>query len=415
MRFWSLAFAFVACVIAAGCGSPDIGQVPSASAINAAVQIRPPKTTPTPDLAQELFVARNCEDCEAVVALAPPHGKPTYVDPSFMTSYDNGDSPIVASSAGDLFVVMTRGCYTASGECIAEFAPPYTKKPIAVIAGSFGSGPCEGMHCLALDANQNLYSATYDSSTYYVGEWAPPYKGAPSAVLEASKSLSINGMFSIASNGSDLFAGLQVCKAPCSSDVFDDYAAGYTPSLQWNKPIGSVTAGGINGCQRGYSTYACNPYDATFDSSGDLFVSFGPCGHGACGNLVAEWPAPYKGKPKAVITTDVDNPRSIALDSKGDLFVLSRDVASQQKITEYAPPYKKSPIVISQGIGANDDLGMIVVDSADNLFLSDYGSGGDGEILEYKPPYTGLPIEITAGFTDFAPIYLALGPKVKAK
>lgn len=121
----------------------------------------------------------------------------------------------------------------------------------------------------------------------------------------------------------------------------------------------------------------------------------------------------YKKTPKAIVSNGINQPRSIALNSKGDLFVMNANQENQQNIAEFAPPYKGSPTVISKGIGTRDDLGMIVVDNAGNLFLSDYGTVGTGQggsILEWEPPYAGTPIEITAGLSKLAPTFLALEP-----
>ncbi|HET6275006.1 MAG TPA: hypothetical protein VFE16_03605 [Candidatus Cybelea sp.] len=389
-----------------------MNQLPSTETASVIRQPKP-KPTPTPYLVQELFVSRNATYGPPVVALAPPQAKPTMVNPSFFSvpGVIVADNEMTANTSGDLFVTSVCPSSGNNFGCIGEFAPPYTKAPIAVIRKGFESQiSCGSRHCLALDAQQNLYVANRPYIGYVVNEYASPYSSAPISVLHPKKKLSILDDFGVVADGSTVFMLLQVCKVKPSCNGWDAVANGYSSPLKWGSQTSQLTAGGTDGCQTGYSQSSCAPYDAAVDTSGDMFVSFGPSGRGNDG-LVAEWTPPYKGKPNAVITNEIFQPTSIALDGKGDLFVLNNQSPEQLNITEYSPPYKGSPIVISRGFGGDDDLGMIVVDSAGNLFLSDYGSNGQsGEILEYKPPYAGTPIEITAGLSNFAPLFLTLGP-----
>jgi hypothetical protein len=403
-----------------------MGQVPSSSVIDAARHIPPPKATPTPYLVQELFVTRNCRNCEGgLVALAPPHAKPTLVDPSFFQSADGSASNIISNDSADLFAAIVP-CNSTYNNCVAEFAPPYTKAPVAVITSGLNFDGCFIFSCLALDDNQNLYvvsSVEYSLGSNTVNEYASPYDGAPVAILQPQKGIAIHPEGGIATYKSDLFDLLTVCKlqasGQCNGFDYESYVNGYNAPPKWGKQFAHLEVGGIDGCDKGFNRdSSCFPYDAAFDSSGDLFISWGPNGHGTGFGLVTEWASPYKKKPKVIITSDINQPRAIALDSKGDLFVMNANQGNQQNITEYAPPYKANPTVISNGIGIDDDLGMIVVDGSGDLFLSDYGhvgSGSGGAILEYEPPYTKSPIEITAGLSNFAPTFLALGPAKSSK
>jgi streptogramin lyase len=85
------------------------------------------------------------------------------------------------------------------------------------------------------------------------------------------------------------------------------------------------------------ATIAVNdPRDVAIDGSGNLFVS--------SGTEVQEFAPPYTGAATATITNAINSPVTIALDGSGDLFVQND---GNDTVSVYAPPYTGSPSVIS--------------------------------------------------------------------
>jgi hypothetical protein len=176
-------------------------------------------------------------------------------------------------------------------------------------------------------------------------EFASPYMSAPITLYSLTSPLSV---------AFDPQANLFVSSP--------DDVGGY---VQENIPPSTIIGSGQFASPRGIVT----------DNNGNLFAADGG------NNTVFESAPPHTAAASAPITTGLNTPAGIALDSRCNLFV---DDATA--IREYAPPYTGAPTATIT-TGLNAPRGMIF-DGADNLFVANYGANN---VVEYAPPYTGAP------------------------
>ncbi len=374
-----------------------------------------PNTKPTPYLVQTIFAANNnADDPNRIVAFEPPHGKIVSVGRGNIGQYSSPEEMTVDAS-GNLFVALAGSCSPSDLGCIAEFAPPYTAAPSAVITNGIGELLQGVDRTLAIDGAQNLYVVSQrglrEPSGGYIGEYAPPYTAAPIAVAMPKPPLELSEPdIGVVANQSDVFGFFLVGK-PGNLYYNARYVHEYQSPIHWRKHIGQVSAGA--GCPPNpyEREYYCIPNDAAFDSHGNLFVAWANSPHDT--GRVDVYPPPYRGAPSTIITSGIALPTSLAVDAKGHVFVLNSQLA-HSSVTEYAAPYTSGPIrTMRKGIGTHDHVGQLLVDGAGNVFVSDRplgGSGTPGTVLEYLPPYTGDPIPMTDASKQLSPFYLALGP-----
>lgn len=89
---------------------------------------------------------------DQVVAFAPPHGKPTFVGQSTFQGYNALPNQMIADATGNLFVILGLGLSSCNGACVIEFAPSYTKNPVATISNESYIPYGNSTRALALDS-----------------------------------------------------------------------------------------------------------------------------------------------------------------------------------------------------------------------------------------------------------------------
>jgi hypothetical protein len=125
-----------------------------------------------------------------------------------------------------------------------------------------------------------------------------------------------------------------------------------------------------------------HPQALAIDARGNLFVA-----NGNGSNTVTVYSPPYRGSPSAVISSSVDDPVSLALDSNADLFVVN---AAANTVTAYAPTYAGTPTTISKGLNTPSSLAL---DVRGNLFVANLNSTPNS-VVEYAPPFTNASAPI---------------------
>ncbi|MBV9233175.1 MAG: hypothetical protein JO030_03970, partial [Candidatus Eremiobacteraeota bacterium] len=145
------------------------------------------------------------------------------------------------------------------------------------------------------------------------------------------------------------------------------------------------------------ATGVTHPQALALDGHGNLFVA-----NGNGSNTVTVYAPPYGGAPTQIISYQVDDPVGLALDSGADLFVLN---SASNSVAEYAPPYSGSPTSISKGLSAPSSLAL---DSRGDLFVANLTSTPNS-VVEYVPPYSNqsAPVAtITNGISEQGSIAL---------
>jgi hypothetical protein len=175
-------------------------------------------------------------------------------------------------------------------------------------------------------------------------------------------------------------AGTPSASAPNGENEF--LKASATPTLLVANKL-SVTMYGVkNGnLKRTISRNVTQARGILFNSSGDLVVANG-------GSSIGVY-APNK--YNEIQRFQTTKPRAIALDSQGNLYVLS-----SAKVTEYAPgtsePYSPNPArTITSGIKDGEAL---TVDAADNVYVANYAtSQNGGNTVTVYSPDTSAPTQ----------------------
>jgi hypothetical protein len=96
---------------------------------------------------------------------------------------------------------------------------------------------------------------------------------------------------------------------------------------------------------------------------------------------VTVYSAPYGGPPLTTISSNIDDPVSLALDSNANLFVVN---AAANTVTEHAPPYSGTPVVIAKGLNTPSSA---AIDARGNLFVANLNSTPNS-VVEYTPPFS---------------------------
>ena len=193
--------------------------------------------------------------------------------------------------------------------------------------------------------------------------WAPPYTGTPVTLSGVTGSLQL-----IESATFDAVGNLYV--------VDSQYNGGAGQILAYAPPYtGAPTSIGAGTLS--------DPTAILIGPDGKMFVS------SFDNSTVFVWTTPYTGAPTAV-TTDVNLPSSLALDSSEDLFVSN---FSGSAADEFVPPYTGAPTLLN---GTNMTASIRVAPTGE-AFLIDIGLSG---MLEFTPPYTGTPTTLTNGVNN---------------
>jgi len=125
------------------------------------------------------------------------------------------------------------------------------------------------------------------------------------------------------------------------------------------------------------------PGAMVLNAAGDLFVGYSA--YPTPDYAVAEYAPPFTGgeSPTTTITSGVQLPREVAMDTGGHLFV--GDFVSST-VTVYAPSYTGTPTTISTG---SAEPGALAVDAAGDLWVAfDYPGYVGDSVDEFVPPFT---------------------------
>ena len=262
--------------------------------------------------------------------------------------------------------------YVADGSDVTVYAPgktsPSRKMPI-------GKGAAIA---LAFDSLGNLYVAciAFKSPTPYVVQFARGSTRAAlvagSRVIKAPHAIAVNrsnnvyvggegkvwvfglggGLARTVSNGVGVVSGL----------VFDVQNSLYVANLENSKPNGP---GSVTKYKPNTSTLAktitngvLNPWALAISSTGSLYVASSCLASysSSCSNWRVSVYAPQRAqkvKPSLQITQGIQNPKSIALDPNGDVFVANCGGCSKGNVTVYAAGSTtvQQTITVSRGAG----------------------------------------------------------------
>jgi hypothetical protein len=122
---------------------------------------------------------------------------------------------------------------------------------------------------------------------------------------------------------------------------------------------------------------ATAPFEIAANASFDVFVP------NQGGNVVQMYAPPYTGAPTTSIS--VTQPRGIAVDGSGNLFV-----TSSASVEEFAPPYTGAAIA-TMTTSLNSPFSL-ALDGSGDLFVENVGND---TVSMFAPPYTGAPAVLT--------------------
>jgi sugar lactone lactonase YvrE len=194
--------------------------------------------------------------------------------------------------------------------------------------------------------------------------------------------------------------------AVCSGSVVVDMTE-IVASLEFNQvelhtsnqsiALATVTAG------------IANPSAIAFDSKGDLVVAncLIGCGNGNSTDLLSIYAPPYNGLPQ-ILTNGVVSPRNLIFDASGNLFVaecLVCNVGGTDNVTQYAAPFSTSSVpafAITSGVNRP---GALALDSLGDLFVA---NPNNNQVRVYTAPLgsSSTPFATIAGLSN--PAALAL-------
>jgi hypothetical protein len=267
----------------------------------------------------------------------------------------------VAQSSGTSFTIVQPT--TTAPNSFTLTAPSSGAAGTFTIAAAYPDATCStsGAVCAATfsaTGHGQYVVASVGGTVYEV--WAPPYTAPPVTLSGVVNSLQL-----IDSAAFDAAGNLYVVDSGANGNdgAILAYAPPYTGAPT---SIGSGILSDATGILIGHD--------------GKMFVtSFD-------NNTVFVWTPPYTGAPLA-ITTDVNTPSSLALDSNEDLFVSSFYGSSA---LEFTPPYTGAPTVLN---GTNQSLSIHVAPTGEAFLIEPTLSG----LLEFTPPYSGTPTTLTSG------------------
>jgi hypothetical protein len=243
------------------------------------------------------YIAANANN--TVTMYAPPYtGAPTVT--------------IAVTTPRDVAVDANGNLFVSSGSGVEEFAPPYTGSATATITSGLNSP-----YSIALDGFDDLFVQNAGNNT--VSVFVPPYTAAPTVISAPG----------CVPNCFDQ-VGEQIATIPGTSEVVfpnDAYpTAGFASPYLGSTPTFSIANGTNNGS-----------WGIAINAGGDIFIAY------TASSTVAEYQPPYTGGATVTISTGVDQPRGISLDTSGNLFVSNIN----DTVTEYAPPYTGAPVTIN--------------------------------------------------------------------
>jgi len=270
----------------------------------------------------------------------------------------------VAQTSGASFALTNP---TATAPNTIVFGQPATSGQAATytLTASYPDAACStsGATCtlnFSVTSHQQVLVASVGNG-YQV--WEPPYTAAPITLSGVTGSLQL-----VNSAAFDATGNLYV--------VDSQYNGGSGQILAYAPPYtGSPTSIGA-GTVSDVTAVVIGPDGKMFVSSFD-------------NSTVYIWTPPYTGSPTAV-TTDVNEPSSLALDANEDLFVGNFNGSAA---LEFAPPYTDTPTLLN-GTSMTESIHVAPLGEA---FLIDIGLSG---LLEFLPPYTGAPTTLTNGVNN---------------
>jgi hypothetical protein len=138
-----------------------------------------------------------------------------------------------------------------------------------------------------------------------------------------------------------------------------------------------------------------NPTALTFDLQGNLFIA-------SSNNRVTEYAPPYNGAPIATITSGLSGPTALMLDNAGTLYVAN--AGGSNDVTIYPQPYTTTtPGVISAGMHGPGTLRLD--EGTNDIFVAQRNSNS---ITAYASPYAGQSPAVTITNGVVAPADLLL-------
>lgn len=390
----------------------------------------------TPPVAKSASVARGNVTFSILV---PGNGvttggktrRPAYVSASTgsISFQVSGGSPqVVPLTLGSATCPAQPGGYTCSAS--ASVTAGATQLTVATFASSDGSGPALSQNTLPITivADQtNPVNVTLNGVAATFAVFPTPAtvsEGTPATISVAWFALDAAGNTIVGPGSIVNASGATVAPALSVSDTANftvGAASGNTWPVAYNGAVTSspvtftVTNGGVRSATgtatilaTGQRLFVANTgptdsvsvYDAPYNLSPTVITSgmstrstfnvavnasFDVFVPNSSANTVTMFAPPYTGSP--AVTIPITNPRGVALDNNGDLFV-----SAINSVQEFVPPYTGAPAAtITTGVNGPYAL---VLDQSGNLFVENVGNF---TVTVFAPPYTAAPTVISTG------------------
>jgi len=420
--FRAVGFAFVTCVLLAGCAGGGTHAVPATprtagahQRVPVTIKIDVPKASNGSTARHAAYVSPATTQMTIDVQTGCPgactdvSGFPTTVA---LTPTSGGCTSTLATTSCQLQITLMPGSYTATlTTADASGTVLSTAQQIAftIVAGqansvllAFSGIPAS---IIASVPNQNastvLVEALDADGNIIVGPGAPTFTvaqtGGPTVTLAQPTTTSPNEFTAVPSVAGTAtlhvtasYSGTNVTDACAQSGAvctatFAYTATQVTQNLFVPNEGGDVTIYAAPFTGAPTTTIGVNAaYGVALDSKADLFVSSFTSGSGG---VVTEFAPPYSSATVTIPAIGDGFPSGLAVGSDGTLYIASD---FEGMISSVAPPYTGTPQTVITGL---NDPGGMVIDASGNLWIADlYGQ----DVREYAPPYT------TNGYTDYS-------------
>ena len=298
-------------------------------------------------------------------------------------------SGVALDAKGDLFVSDTlnnRVVEYAYNSSTGTYASSGT---VAAGTGTAGTGlnQLDEPEGLAFDAKGDLFVADYANNR--VEEFA--YNSATGTFASSATDVAGNGVFGTANNELEFAVSVALNSA---GDLFvSDYGNARVMEYTYNSSTGAFSSSGTEislPSQGGW---------LTFDSSGDLFASYGYLGYGG----VVEYPynsstGTYASTGTQIASADMVGPEGVAFNQNGDLFVAETSQTSDPSQTVWdsvleftynsaAATWNPLGTIMGQIGRTNGGISAIALDGHGNLFVSDGVSNGNNPAGVFEFPF----------------------------
>ncbi len=305
----------------------------------------------------------------------------------------NGPTGVALDAKGDLFVS------DSGNERVVEYAYNSSKGTNAssatVVAGTgtagSGSNQLDYPEGIALDANGDLFVADYGNSR--VEEFA--YNSATGTY--ASKGTDVAGTGTMGSASNQLAYPTSVALNAAGNLFVADWANGRVMEYTYNSSTGTFSSSGTQ--VGGTLPSPGMPGWLTFDSSGDLYVSYGYLGYGGVVEFAYNSAtATFSTTATQIASGDMVGPEAVVFNPSGDLFVAETSETSNPSQTVWdcvmeftyntATSSWNPPGTVMGQIGrTNGGISAIALDSHSDLFVSDGVSSGNNPAGLFEFPF----------------------------